>query len=136
MRSLLLVLAAALFTAAAVPAAAQQKPAREPVFDGRPLSAWLADLQSRPPSVRNAAAYAISSMGPAAASATPALIAALDDTTPNTVRYAVLVALREIGPGARAALPRLEQLLDDRNDDIVHAAKKAIRSIKGEHATP
>ena len=70
--------------------------AKEPMSDGRTLSEWVAELESgAAPQTRNAAAYEISGMGPAAAPAVPALIKALDDPEP-TVRFPVLVALGEI----------------------------------------
>ena len=62
-------------------ASAQAKPMKsnDPVADGRPLSRWVRDLKAESPQTRNAAAYEIAGMGPAAAPAVPALIEALDD---------------------------------------------------------
>ena len=114
-------------------AAAQQK--KEPWTDGRPLSAWIADLKADAPQVRNAAAYEISGLGPEAVAAVPALIEALKDPVP-VVRYPVCVALREIGPGAVAAVPALTALLDDQNDDVAHMARKAIKAITGTDPAP
>ncbi len=106
--------------------------ARDTVVDGRPLSAWVADLKAAAPQVRNAAAYEISGLGPAGASAVPALIEALDDQEAS-VRFPVTVALGEIGPAAAAAVPRLKQMMDEEiNDEIAAAAKRAIRRIKPE----
>lgn len=111
--------------------------AKEPSFDGRPLSSWIADLGAAAPYTRNAAAYAISGMGPAGAPAVPALIKVLEDANaPATVKYPVCVALREIGPGARAAVPALTEMLDDRNDEIAAMARKAITAITGEDPRP
>jgi HEAT repeats len=102
----------------------------EPVSRGRPLSEWVADLKAAAPSVRNAAAYEIASLGPAAKPAVPALIAALDDPEP-TVRFPVTVALGEIGPDAAAAVPRLKQMMfEEINDEIAAAARRAIRHIQ------
>lgn len=103
---------------------------QEPVSRGRPLSEWIADLKAAAPATRNAAAYEIASLGPAAKSAVPALIEALDD--PNaTVRFPVTVALGEIGPDAAAAVPRLKQMMfEDVNDEIAAAARRAIRHIQ------
>jgi HEAT repeat protein len=103
------------------------------VADGRPLSAWEKDLLTTiAPQVRNAAAYEISGLGPAAAPAVPTLIKALDDPEP-TVRYPVTVALREIGPAAAAAVPRLKQMMDEEiNDEIAAAARRALGSIQPE----
>jgi HEAT repeat protein len=104
--------------------------AKEPVSRGRPLSEWIAELKAEAPVVRNAAAYEIAGMGPAAAAAVPALIAALDDPV-AVVRFPVTVALGEIGPAAAAAVPRLKQMMDEEiNDDVASAARRAIRRIQ------
>jgi HEAT repeat protein len=125
----------------ATPAAAQQK-ASPPqpaalasvTAEGRPLSAWINDLKSPAPQTRNAAAYAISTIGPRAKAAVPALIAALDDPA-SSVRYPVCVALREIGPAAAAAVPKLEEVRDnDKSEDVAFMAKMALRHIQGETA--
>ncbi|MEP6573807.1 MAG: HEAT repeat domain-containing protein [Gemmatimonadota bacterium] len=107
----------------------------EPSFDGRSLSLWIKDLKAAAPVTRNAAAYAISSMGPDAKAAVPALIDALSDDE-ATVRFPVAVALREIGPSAAAAVPALEKALDDRNDDVAFMAKKALQKIKPDAEIP
>jgi hypothetical protein len=104
--------------------------AKEPVSDGRTLSEWVAELKGAAPQTRNAAAYEISGMGPAAAAAVPALIEALDDPEP-TVRFPVTVALGEIGPAAKAAVPKLKQMMDEEiNDEIAAAARRALRRIQ------
>lgn len=111
--------------------------AKEPSFDGRPLSSWIADLNALAPYTRNAAAYAIGGMGPSAKAAVPALVGVLkDQDAPATVKYPVCVALREIGPDAKDAVPALTQTLDDRNDDVAAMARQAIRAITGEDPRP
>ena len=101
----------------------------EPVSEGRPLREWIADLKGLSPQTRNAAAYEIAGMGPAAAAAVPALIEALDDPVP-AVRFPVTVALGEIGPAAKAAVPRLQTMMDEEiNDEIAASARRAIRHI-------
>jgi HEAT repeat protein len=117
----------------AAPAAhGQAASVKNTMIDGRPLSEWVADLKAAAPQVRNAAAYEISGLGPAAAPAVPALIEALDDSQPS-VRFPVTVALGEIGPAAAAAVPKLKQMMDEEiNDEIAAAAKRAIRRIKPE----
>jgi HEAT repeat protein len=101
----------------------------EPVSGGRPLSEWIADLKGLSPQTRNAAAYEIAGMGPAAAAAVPALIEALDDPIP-AVRFPVTVALMEIGPAAKAAVPRLQTMMDEEiNDEIAASARRALRHI-------
>jgi HEAT repeat protein len=114
--------------------AVAQRPSakKEPVADGRTLSEWVADLKAAAPETRNAAAYEISGMGPAAAPAVPALIQALDDPS-AAVQFPVTVALGEIGPAASAAVPRLKKMMDEStNDEIASAAKRAIRKIQPE----
>jgi HEAT repeat protein len=102
---------------------------KEPVSNGRPLSSWVLDLKALSPQTRNAAAYEIAGLGPAAVAAVPALIEALDDPIP-AVRFPVTVALGEIGPGAKAAVPRLQQMIDEEiNDEIAASARRALRRI-------
>ena len=102
----------------------------EPVTRGRPLSELIADLKAAAPATRNAAAYEIAGLGPAAKPAVPALIEALDDPD-AAVRFAVTVALGEIGPEAVAAVPRLKQMMfEEINDEIAAAARRAIRHIQ------
>lgn len=130
-------IAIAALTLLATRTEAQGKPAKQPEFDGRPLSAWIEDLKAPAPQTRNAAAYAISGMGPAAAAAVPALVRALEnpDELP-TVRFPVCIALREIGPEARDAVPALTVLLDDRNEEIAAVARKALKAITGTDPRP
>jgi HEAT repeat protein len=102
---------------------------QEPVSDGRTLTEWIADLKALAPQSRNAAAYEIASMGPAAAAAVPALIEALDDPS-AAVRFPVTIALLEIGPAAKAAVPRLLVMVDEEiNDEIAASARRALRHI-------
>jgi HEAT repeat protein len=111
---------------------AQGAASKEPVADGRTLSEWVADLKAPAPQTRNAAAYEISGMGPAAAAAVPALITALDDSEAS-VRFPVTVALAEIGPAAKDAVPRLKKMMDEEiNDEIAASAKRAVRRIQPE----
>ena len=105
---------------------------REPVSNGKTLSQWVAELKAAAPQNRNAAAYELAGMGPAAAPAVPALIEALDDPEAS-VRFPVTVALGEIGPAAAAAVPRLKQMMEEEiNDEIAASARRAIRKIKPE----
>ena len=115
---------------------AQGAAAKEPVADGRTLSQWIAELKGGvAPQTRNAAAYEISGMGPAAAPAVPALIEALDDPEAS-VKFPVLVALGEIGPPAKAAVPKLKKMMDEEiNDEIAAAARRALRRIQPEAIT-
>lgn len=102
----------------------------EPSFQGRPLSAWVADLRAPAPYTRAAAAYALASLGPAAKPAVPALIAALGDEMP-TVRFPVAYALGEIGAAAAEAVPALTKVAEeDRNDDVAFIARKSVAKIQ------
>ena len=122
--------AVGLFTTTLAAQSATPANKSEPTSNGRPLSEWIADLKAPAPQSRNAAAYEIAGLGPAAAPAVPALIAALDDELP-AVRFPVTVALGEIGPAASAAVPRLLQVMEeDINDEVAAGAKRAIRHIK------
>lgn len=115
-------------------ALAQSKPVqpKEPVSNGRPLSEWIAELKALAPQTRNAAAYEIAGLGPAAAPAVPALIEALDDPI-AAVRFPVTIALLEIGPAAKAAVPRLQQMMEEEiNDEIAASARRALRRIDPE----
>jgi HEAT repeats len=102
---------------------------KEPMSHGRTLSEWIADLKAPAPQSRNAAAYEIAGMGPAAAAAVPALIEALDDPV-AAVRFPVTIALLEIGPAAGAAVPRLKVMMEEEiNDEIAASARRALRRI-------
>ena len=119
-------------------ASAQTKPVKsqEPASNGRPLSEWIKDLQAPAPQTRNAAAYEIAGMGPAAVAAVPALIATLDDPV-AAVRFPALIALLEIGPAAKAAVPRLQQMEEEEiNDEIAAAARRALKRIQAEAPPP
>jgi HEAT repeat protein len=118
-----------LVTTQAVSAQTTQVKAREPVSGGRTLSEWIRDLKAQAPQTRNAAAYEIAGLGPEAVGAVPALIEALDDSSP-VVRFPVTVALGEIGPGAKAAIPRLQQMVSEEiNDEIAASARRALKHI-------
>lgn len=135
LRRILGSLGIALVVATAASAQATQPKSQEPVSDGRPLSDWVDDLKALAPQTRNAAAYEIAGMGPAAVAAVPALIATLDDPI-AAVRYPVIIALMEIGPGAKAAVPRLQLMEEEElNDEIAAAARRALRRIQAEPAT-
>jgi HEAT repeat protein len=111
---------------------AQGTASKEPIADGRTLTQWVAELKAAAPQSRNAAAYEISGMGPAAAAAVPALIVALDDPEAS-VRFPVTVALGEIGPAAKDAVPRLKKMMEEEiNDEVAAAAKRALRRIQAQ----
>jgi HEAT repeat protein len=83
--------------------------AKEPVYRGKRLRAWLAELTNKDPDVRFDAAIALGRMGPKAEAAIPKLARALRDSD-RDVCYAVRMALGRIGP---AAVKPLVALLRD-----------------------
>jgi HEAT repeat protein len=94
-----------------------------------PMNQMIADLKAEAPYTRNGAAYELAHMGPKAAPAVPALIAALQDPAAS-VRYPVTIALREIGPAAKAAVPALTKAAEeDLNDEVAASALQALRAI-------
>ena len=110
-------------------ASAQAAAAKEPVSSGRTLTEWIGDLKGLSPQTRNAAAYEIAGMGPAAAAAVPALIEALDDPV-AAVRFPATIALMEIGPAAKAAVPRLLVMMEEEiSDEIAASARRALKHI-------
>lgn len=132
-----LLFTAALLTTSGASVVQAQKKAKEPEYDGKPLTYWIKELKAIAPQSRNAAAYAISGMGAEAKPAVPALAEALSNPSEqNVVRFPILVALREIGPDGKDALPAIEPFLDDRNDEIAAMARKAIKAITGTDPRP
>lgn len=91
----------------------------------RDLSKALTDPEQ---DVRAAAAWALSQVGPPAASAVPALVAALTDPNPR-VRCLVAIALREIGPHAINAVPALANALGDSDPSVRAPAAQALGAI-------
>jgi HEAT repeat protein len=88
-------------------------------------------LKSPSPLVRQNAALALASAGPAAKPAVPALTAALADPEWAVRRQAAL-ALGAIGPDAKPALPALRKLeASDRRSVVRDAAKEARAKIGG-----
>lgn len=131
-----LLLATTLLVSLASSVSAQKK-STEPTYQDKPLKYWIGELKALAPMTRNAAAYAISGMGPQAKSAVPALIEALKNPDEiNTVRFPILVAFREIGPDAKEAVPAITPFVDDRNEEISAMARKAIKAITGTDPRP
>jgi len=80
------------------------------------------------------AAVALGGIGPAAAEAVPALIAALGDANKN-IRESAAWALGKIGPAAAEAVPTLIAALGDADKDVRSKAVVALRWI-GSAAVP
>ncbi len=78
--------------------------APEPSHDGKPLTAWVEQLNDPKISVRIAAIQAIGAMGPDAKAAVPSLVLALKVDESDEVRTAAAVALGKMGPAAESAV--------------------------------
>lgn len=79
--------------------------------------------------IRVAAAHAIGRIGPKAAAAVPALMAALGDEKNFRLRQAALVALARMGPKAATAVPMLTQVLEDRAPRFRELAAIALGAV-------
>lgn len=90
-------------------AAAQDK---EPVYDGKPVSEWVARLKDKDDKVRLKAAFSLRQLGPEAKAAVPALLGILKDKNVDVRREAAF-ALQRIGPAAKTAIPALIDALQD-----------------------
>ncbi|MEO5761205.1 MAG: HEAT repeat domain-containing protein [Vicinamibacteria bacterium] len=88
------------------------------------------DLKMPEAESRERAAFALASLGPDAAPATRALMAALADANAS-VRVAAAQALGRIGPGASMALAPLSAALTDPDPAVKNAAQAALLAIQG-----
>ena len=116
------------FTAAAVLLAfACRCPAddKEPVYQGKPLSAWVDQLSDPSPTDRQEAAEAVSKIGPSTKSALGPLIAALGDTD-GVVRDAAAVALASF---RKDAVPPLVAALKAHDPAVRRGAASALSFI-------
>src|SRR5262245_64120299 len=111
MRPLITPLVGLALLAVTAPAIAEEP---EPVWEGKKLSEWVAQLKDRDMYERCAATYALRMLGPKAKTAVPALIEVLKDKESDVRRDAVL-ALQHIGPAAKAAIPALTERMKDDN---------------------
>lgn len=135
---------------------------REPVHQGRPLSAWMQELTSPSPAVHLPARTAVRAMG---TNALPALerhlrardswlgrwVTAAQGRLPHRLwvfamrvtrarnalerRWQAAVALNTLGPLAAPALPALTRALEDPEPRVVSNAAEALRQI-GPQARP
>jgi HEAT repeat protein len=120
---------------------------KEPLYNGKPLSAWIKALQDKDPNVRQEAAEALGRMGPDARAAVPALRDAMEDKQISEVAavalwnvdratfidvlktqrgsqsgWAAVVALWQIGPAAKEVIPILLEIAkNERDSDRPHA---------------
>jgi HEAT repeat protein len=95
------------------------------------VPALITALAEKSPERRRVAAYALGSMGPAAAPAAAALAKVLQYDDPATRQHAVR-ALGRIGPDAKPELPQLEKILADPEVSLRIEAALATWFITGE----
>jgi HEAT repeat protein len=84
-------------------------------------------LKDADPRVRVGSAMALDNMGPPAAPAVQALMAALRDSNPEVRQWAAR-ALGSIGPAAEPAVPALQKVA--KLEGVQGAAEEAIRKIR------
>src|SRR5262245_16393192 len=104
MRQILITVAACLLLS---PVAGQRgsAAAKERVYKGKSVSAWIAPLKARDSRAnKNSVILTLGEIGPDAKAAVPLLIEALKD---ENLHYEAVVALGDIGPEAKAAVPAL-----------------------------
>jgi hypothetical protein len=86
-----------------------------------------AALEHNNPFVHELALIALDDFGPAAASAVPQIVHALDEPR---LRYGAIVTLGNIGPAADAAIPDLEGAAAEQDLSIRQAAEVALAKIR------
>ncbi len=92
-----------------IPLSAPPEAPADPIIEGRPVLAWIADLSSKDPDKQQLATETLIKAGPKAKSAVPALIKLLGAT--DTRRESAVNILGAIGPDAKEAVPALLELL-------------------------
>ncbi len=91
----------------------------EAVYQGKRMSFWVRQLRGPDAAGRQEAVQALGAIG---VDSVPALIAALNDPSPD-IRAAATDALGRVGPAAKAALPALTATLKDTDKAVrQHAA--------------
>jgi HEAT repeat protein len=91
------------------------------------VAALARALQDESPHVRKAAALALGDIGPAAHSALPALVHALQHDNEAGVRRRAAVALGDIG--AEEAIPALHEATKDADETVRRTAAAALAEI-------
>ena len=112
--------------------AAEFPQGKEPIYDGKTLSQWIARTKDKDGDVRLYAAWALGEFGPDAKTAVPAIMVLLKDKDQD-IRRAAIGALGEIGPEAKTAIPSLIALLKD--SAIRREATKALGKMGAEAAS-
>jgi HEAT repeat protein len=108
------------------------KPRRETEINGKPITAWLADLESEKADAVLPALSALMRAGPEARPAVPALVKLLSGEA-NLTQVLVVLTLSKIGP---EAVPALRKAMDSRSPRTRELAAKALGLIGDPAAVP
>jgi HEAT repeat protein len=126
MRNFLLVGFGLIFAFAFQDSASGEAPEKQvPIYEGKPLSHWIAALKEKRQVTRHRAVQTLGAIGKPAV---PALIEALKDKDP-WIRGGAIGALLSIGPSAEAAVPALIRVLAEDSDPLRRAAALALGQI-------
>ena len=106
----------------------QDEKQKDTAYQGKTVSQWIEVLKDKDVRVRNAAAFVLGQIGPAAKDAVPALSEALKDKE-GYVRRAAVSALGRIGPAAKDAVPALMVALKHKNRRVRSYAANALGQI-------
>lgn len=101
---------------------------KEPVYHGKPLREWVAQLRDKDSFVRSEAADALGELGPKAKGAVPGLVDLLQDQV-DFVRVAAAAALGKLGPEASSAVPPLIAALKHKDGLLRSTAALALGEI-------
>lgn len=120
-------------TGTALAAAQKNPPApavaeEEPVYQGKPLSAWVGMLRDADPAFRRQGMQAVVAVGGKASAVTPQIIKALADPDAE-LRCLAARALANVGPLAKDAVPALAKALRDDPAKVRMEAAAALREI-------
>jgi hypothetical protein len=102
---------------------------REAIYQGKPLSTWLLQLEDHDPGYRREAIGALEKIAPSEPSVVSAVSGALKDQVP-LVRIGAACALRRLGAEARPALPALLAAVDDDNQLVRSNVVAALARIE------
>ncbi len=96
---------------------------------GKPVVHWVESTHSPDPKVRKEAVFKLGNVGPADASAFPAIVEALRDKDPK-VRSEAIFAVLKFGPRAAEAAAELAELRDrDPNAEVRGHALRALEKL-------
>jgi len=105
---------------------------REPVYNGRPVSAYMLELGSTDKKVHDAAREAITTIGP---KSVPFLIKVLDSKEESTERRSrSAMALGALGKDAKEAAPSLINAVDEKEFNLRNAALYALGRMPADPA--